>query len=303
MMNIRTKDLNLLVVFVTVAEELNLSRASKRIGLSQPALSHALSRLRLEFDDRLFIRSQRGLIATPKVATLLPRVRSLLEAAEGIYETEMSFGPARVERKVTLAATTYFEAQMISRLTQVLSEEAPKISLETRALSGGFPKAELESGEYDLAIAAYFLDLPESFKVRTLLKDPFVCVGSKKNPYHHAKRSIETYLNCKHLQIEVPAGVFAPVDQRLKEIGRQRKIVIRIGNFLTPPSILNESDLLLTCPLSLATRYSEMYPLAISDLPFRLPLLETKMVWHEKNQKDAFHSWLRDRVSDSVSTE
>src|SRR5450432_757940 len=112
-MNIRSKDLNLLAVFVGISEELNLSRASGRLGLSQPALSHALSRLRHEFSDPLFVRAQRGLVATPKVAVLLPQVRAVLAAAETLYGTGDVLDLAKLNRKVVIATTAYFEARAI----------------------------------------------------------------------------------------------------------------------------------------------------------------------------------------------
>jgi DNA-binding transcriptional LysR family regulator len=286
--------LNLLAVFVAIAEELNLSGASDRVGLSQPALSHALSRLREQFADPLFVRGQRGLIATPKVGVLLPQVRALLAMAENLYGPGEILNLAKLNRKVVIASTTYFEARAIAGFIKHAQTKAPSLQLETRSLSGGFPKRELESGEFDLAIAAYFDDIPNGFKIKTVFSDRFVCVCSKKNAYFKTKRTTADYLGRKHLQIEVPPGVFAPVDQYLEGKKQRRDISLRIGNFLTPPAILDKSDFLLTCPLSLAENYKEVYPLIITELPFWLPAIDTKMVWHEKNQRDPFHVWLRD---------
>jgi DNA-binding transcriptional LysR family regulator len=296
-MNIRSKDLNLLAVFVGISEELNLSRASGRLGLSQPALSHALSRLRHQFSDPLFVRGQRGLVATPKVAILLPQIRALLAAAENLYGTAEVLNVAKLNRRVVIASTAYFEARAIASFISHAQVKAPGLQIETRSLSSGFPKQELESGEFDLAIAAYFENVPSGFKMKTVFRDRFVCVCSKKNPYLKTKQTANDYLSRKHLQIEVPPGVFAPVDQHLKSKGKRREVSLRIGNFLTPPSILVKSDFLLTCPLSLAEKYREMFPLTIAELPFRLPSIDTKMTWHEKDDGDLFHIWLRDRLA------
>ena len=113
-MNIRDKDLNLLAIFVAIGEELNLSRASGRVGLSQPALSHALGRLRAQFGDPLFVRGQRGLIATPRVSALLPQARAILAKAESLYGAGEAFDLARMNRKVVIACTTYFETRAVS---------------------------------------------------------------------------------------------------------------------------------------------------------------------------------------------
>jgi DNA-binding transcriptional LysR family regulator len=299
MPNIRTKDLNLLSVFVVVAEEANLSRASERLGLSQPALSHSLAKLREEFSDPLFVRSQRGLTPTPRVAELLPQVRELLRVAERLYDAGNDFDPSKEDRHVRFALTTYAEVLLMKPLMAKLRKEAPKLKLETRALHEGLPKRELESGEIDVAIAAYFENLPESLRVKKLFADEFVCVCSKKNPYLKTKRKLADYLDATHLQIEVPPGVFAPIDRWLESKNRKRDIALRVGNFLTPPEVLLESSYLLTCPRGLAEHYVRLGALQIIDLPTELSPLETKMIWHEKNQKDPFHSWLRSVISEA----
>jgi DNA-binding transcriptional LysR family regulator len=292
-MNIRAKDLNLLPVFLVIAEELNLSRASERLGLSQPALSHALARLRKNFGDPLFVRGQRGLVATPKVNALVPQVRTLVDKAKSIYSPDSTLDLATLNRRVVIASTSYFEARTVAAFISQAQAIAPGLRIETRSLSGGFPKRELEASEFDLAIAAYFDELPHGFRVRTVFRDRFVCVCSSANAYLRTNQTLADYLNARHLQIEVPAGVLAPADQYLASKRKHRTISLRIGNFLTPPMILHRSDFLLTCPASLAETYCEMYPLAISQLPFSLAEIETKMVWHEKDQQDPFHTWLR----------
>jgi DNA-binding transcriptional LysR family regulator len=297
MLHNKNKDLNLLSILVVIGDELNLSRASERLGLSQPALSHALSRLREQFSDPLFVRGQRGLLATPKVSTLLPQVREVLARAESLYGSESPLDLAKIDRRVVIACTTYFESRIVATLIKLVSEKAPGVRLETVSLSGGFPKRELESGDLDLAIAAYFEELPNGFRIKTVFKDHFVCVCSKRNPYLKTPGTIESFLAARHIQIEIPPGVFAPVDRYLRDKKKSRTIVLRIGNFLTPARILHESDFLLTCPLSLAKNYEEMYPLAVTELPFGIPGIDTKMVWHEKNQHDLFHRWLRESVA------
>jgi DNA-binding transcriptional LysR family regulator len=296
-MNIKTKDLNLLGILLVVGEELSLTKASERLGLSQPALSHALARLREQFNDPLFVRGQRGLIATQRLEKLLPKVRNLLDQAQALYGGE-DLDLARLERRVVIAATTYFETRAIPALMRRAQNLAPGLRFETRSLAGGFPKAELESGDFDVAIAAYFADLPAGFRQRTIFNDRFICVCARDNSYLRSAKSLDDYLKARHLQIEVPPGVFAPVDQFLQSEKMQRAIAVRVGNFLTPAQILVGTDYLLTCPFSLAVRYSEAYPLALSELPFPLPSIDTLMVWHEKNQNDPFHAWLRTSIAE-----
>src|SRR5262249_11573397 len=196
-MNIRNQDLNLLATFVVISEELNLSRASQRLGLSQPAVSHALSRLRKQFSDPLFVRGQRGLVATPRVNTLLPQVRTLLAMAEKLYDPGKTLDLANLSRRVVIASTAYFETRAVGAFIRRAQIKAPGLRIETRSLSGGFPKRELESGEFDLAIAAYFDDLPNAFRIKDVFSEHFVCVCSRKNAFLKTKRATADYLAAK----------------------------------------------------------------------------------------------------------
>src|SRR5471030_1196617 len=128
-MNIRTKDLNLLPIFVAIAEELNLSRASSRLNLSQPALSHALSRLREQFDDPLFVRAQRGLVATPKVSGLLPQVREFISGAQQLYGPEEVLNLTKLNRKVVVASTAYYETRAVASFIKQARRTAPALQL------------------------------------------------------------------------------------------------------------------------------------------------------------------------------
>src|SRR5215470_6304365 len=165
-MHIRNKDLNLLAILVGIGEEMNLSRASGRLGLSQPALSHALSRLREQFGDPLFVRGQRGLVPTPRVSALLPQVRALLASAESLYGAGQTLDLINLKRRSVIASTTYFEARVIVDFLLHAQKVAPGLQFETIALSGGFPKRELESGDMDVAIAAYFDEVPDNFRIK-----------------------------------------------------------------------------------------------------------------------------------------
>jgi DNA-binding transcriptional LysR family regulator len=127
-MNVRTKDLNLLRILLVVGEELSLTKASERLGLSQPALSHALARLREQFDDPLFVRGQRGFIATRRVEDLLPELRGVLDRALALYEGDNELDLAKLERKVVIASTAYFEARAIPALMKMAQDVAPGVS-------------------------------------------------------------------------------------------------------------------------------------------------------------------------------
>ena len=262
MMNIRTKDLNLLPIFLTVAEELNLTRASDRLGLSQPALSHALGRLRQQFGDPLFVRGQRGLVATPKVAALLPKMRAVLDMAAGLYGSDAPLDLASLERKVVIASTAYFEARAIAPLIKRTQHAAPGLQSKRGRLPAAFPRRNSVRRNLMLP-SSLFRGVAEWLSSSNDFQRPVRLRVFGGKPVLRTRMTIDDYLDARHLQIEPPPGVFAPADHYLQSRQKIRNIVLRVGNFLTPAHILSETDYLLTCPMSLA---------AGTRKPIRLPL-------------------------------
>ncbi len=293
----KDNNLNLLKIFDILGHELNLSKASKILGIGQPALSHSLQLLREEFNDPLFVRAQRGLVATDKAIKLLPLIRKALEGLSEVYQREAASDFKKLEKNFTLASTGYFEIRVVEKLMNELQREAPQICLQTRSLQGEFPKGELETGEIDLAIAAYFKKLPKTFKVKSLGIDPHVCVCRKKSPYLKSKQTLNDYLAFDHVKIDIPPGQKATIDLTLEELKKKRKIVAYISNFFTPPLIVAANNVLLTCPETLAKSYCQYYDLEMTELPIKTAPIEIKMVWHQRNHNDKFHQWMRNTVS------
>ena len=300
MESLHQKNLNLLPTLIAIADDLNLSRTAERLRVTQPALSHALQKLRIEFGDPLFVRSSTGLIATSRCVELIKRTRNVLENASGLYRI-LTPDIAKIERTLTIASTTYFEQRAITQLLRRAAKEAPLIKFDFRPLSGELPKKELESGEYDIAIAAYFRQLPDGMRQRIIATDDFSCVTRKKHPYLSSKRKLESYLSFQHLAIAVPPGSEQPVDLALRQKEKRRDIGLSISNFLTPPLALLCSDLILTCPTALAELYASQHALAIAPCPIELAPLQVQAIWHERFHHDALHHWLRETLH-STST-
>lgn len=299
-MNITDKNLNLLPIFCVIGEELNLSRAGKRLGLSQPALSHALAKMREMFADPLFVRVPHGLAPTPKALSLAPQVAGLLESASQLFREE-ELAMKDLDRSFVLAATTYFEMRILGQMIQKLAKIAPNVTLTTVSLQGEFPKAELDRGEVDLAIAGYFQDLPQGLRSFSLGEDPHVCVARKDHPYLLTHQTVDDFVSCNHVMIAVPLTVRQKIDVELEKIGRSRRIVAHINNFLTAPVVVAQTDYLLTCPLTLAESYAQWFDLVISSTPIPVDPVRVQMVWHERNHSDALHRWFRKEVADLMA--
>lgn len=292
-MNILTKNMDLLHVLVAVGEEQNLTRAAYRLGLSQPAMSHALNRLRRDIGDPLFVRTARGLIPTPRAQALIPKAKELLLLAEAIYQTGPEENFLQRPRRFVLACTAYFEQRILDRLLARLEKDAPLTVLHTLPLHEGFPGDALARGEMDLAVAAYFQKVPGAFRLKTLGKDEHVCLMRKKHPFLRSPGGVADYLSYGHVKIAVPPGKTSAIDEKLADSGLERRIVAHLANFLTPAGVLAKSDLILTCPRTLAESYRRMFPLEIAALPIEVKPVEAKMAWHERCHQDQFHRWAR----------
>lgn len=299
MLGLQNYNLNLLPVLVAIAEERSLSLAAKRLKLTQPAISHALQKLREDFGDPLFVRAAHGMTPTARADELVAEVRRVLTPLATCY-TDISFDLRTVDRRITLAATTYFELRILKNILRILRNEAPLVRLDCLQLSGGFPKVELENGEIDVAVAAYFREVPAGMRLKALAEDPHVCLVSEGHSYIKAKNRLESYLDAEHLVIAVPPGVEQSVDVSLRGLKRERKIGARINNFMTPPLVLAGSDFILTCPRSLAEHYKKLHKLVVAPTPLPVASIEVKMVWHDRTQSDPLQKWFRVQIERAI---
>lgn len=300
-MNFANKDLNLLHCFKVLAEEKSLSSAAKRLGLSQPALSYQLKKLREQFDDQLFIRTRKGYVFSPRAELLIPEIGIILKAAEGLY-SKPRFNLKSYSREFVMASTTYFEAVVIEKLLATLRREAPLVSLKTVTLNDVPPIQGLDAGEYDLAIASYKMDIPKSFYSKKIGVDHQVCIVRRNHPYLAGERNLKSYLKFDHIKINVPINSVSRIDQVLetRKLGK-RKVVAKFNNFLTPAFVLLDSDYILTVPSRLARVYEKHFKLVSVPIPISKIEIETRMTWHERQDKDPFHCWIRQKLEEIFS--
>lgn len=295
--NIANVDLNLLVVFDAVLLERNTVRAAKRLGLTQPAISHALTRLRAQLGDRLFVRAPRGLIPTPKALALEKPVREILAASESVFFGSKLFEPYHATNTFRLATTDYFEKIGLPFLLQFLENNAPRTTLMSRPTGGYLPKQGLEDGEFDLAIAGFYHDVPSNFRQQKLFTDDFVAVTHAKRKVP-AKLTPEFYARQRHMVISPQGDLKTASREIMRGLGYEIHYAVGVTGFLSPARILTMTDLMLTCPRRLAEAYLENFPLKIHELPFKIPAMTIVQVWHERQQDDPAHQWLRQNLKE-----
>lgn len=294
-MDIKSKNLNLLLVFEALYLDRNVTKAAKRLGLSQPALSHALGRLRDDFDDELFVRSRKGVTPTPKASQQIAGVARILQQTRALY-SDSEFALENVIGRFTIATTDYEEHLLMPEFLPALAKAAPGIQVVVRPTVGLLPKVELEVGTIDLAIAGFFGELPEGFYQTTLFKDSYLCLVRKNHPQVGKSLSLTTYAALEHVLASPQGDLLGAVDQALTKKGLKRKVVAGLGNFHTPAAVVANSDLIATIPRRLAESYAQLYDLRTFPVPLSLEGFTVKAVWHARTHQSPTHLWLRQKI-------
>ena len=310
-MNIARVDLNLLVYLDVLLRERNVTRAAEELGISQPAMSNSLRRLRDLFDDPLLVRTSDGMIPTDRALELQPLVRNVLAAAEIAVLPKTEFDPTGSDRIFRIMASDYTEVTLLPHLLQRLRREAPGIRLDIMTPSD-VSFHDVERGKVDLVINR-FDSLPQSFHQVHLWDDSFSCVVSATNPIIK-KWTLKSYLASKHVWVSktgmgVGVGMTPDdvqrlgwVDEALGKLDAKREITVFTRHYQAALLLGEQDDLIVTIPSIAARTMSGNPNVVILEPPFEIPRMRLKMVWSPLLQRDPGHRWLR-QVIKSVSEE
>jgi len=302
-MNILSKDLNLLPVFQALNEERNVSRAAKRLHLSQPALSHALQRLREMFDDELFVRVARGVAPTPKALALAEPVDQMLTQARELWLGVDDFNPKNASGRLVIAATDFLEQIFAVELIAKVRREAPNVQILFRNTVGILPKAEMEKGQIDLAIAGFFGEVPEGFQEQQLMQYPYATVARAKHPeIAGSTLSLEQFLKAEHILVSLQGDFNGVIDRELAAKKLQRRVVLGVSSFMATLEIVSRSDLIATIPKMMADRQAKRFGLNVFAPPVKVAPIQMMQVWHTRTTRDPLRVWLRKVVADVASS-
>ena len=285
-------DLNLLVVFDALIAEGHATRAAERIGLTQPAVSHALNRLRALFGDPLFVRSPRGMVPTSLAQDIAPNVRSILEQVEGVLRGGRAFDPAASTRQFVLGLSDYAAFVLLPRLTARLDQEAPGVSLVVRNTSRSVGLPMLEDGTVEL-IAGNFPEPPTHMREELLYEEDFICAGRGDHPNLGEPLDLDRYLALRHIQVSMKGNPSGYLDALLAEKGLKRNVAVTVGHFLMAPMLVDASDLVATEPRRLFTPLAGRLPLRLFPPPIDIPQFRVVQTWHSRHDADPGHQWLR----------
>ena len=294
---IKGKNLNLLTVFAALWRERNVTKAAKAIGMTQPALSRALARLRVEFGDPLFVRVARGVSPTDRAAEIAESVIESLESLEHAYSSKSAFDPKTVQKVITIATNDYFEVVAASRLIPKLIAEAPGVTINFRTVFGAIPKEAMEKGEVDLVISGIYEQLPEGFYHQALLTDPYRSAVRKDHPL--ASINLNNFADLSHVLVTPKGDLGGIVDIALAKAKKKRRISVGLPNFLSAGWMVAHTDLILSAPGLIIENLKLFIPLRDFPTPVPLPHLELFQVWHARTHHDPIYKWLRQLISKS----
>lgn len=281
-------------------DERHLTRAGKRLGLSQSATSHALSRLRRVFGDPLFVRTSRGLTPTPRAHELAAPVGEALLALGRCFREQPGFEAASAARSFSVATSDYGSFVLAPKLIELVAHGAPNVDLWLRAVGAPFEE-QLSRGDVDVVVVpARKSELPAGIRSRRLYRERLVCLVRKDHPQVKKRLHLAAWTSMRHVLVApngTPGGV---VDAALTELGARRRVAVAVPHFLLAPHVVAESDLIVTVGERVAAAFAQLLPLRVVEPPVKLPTFDLRMYWHERLHRDPAQQWFREVVRRSA---
>lgn len=291
-MNLSKVDLNLFIVFDAIYTEANLTRAGQIVGITQPAVSNALSRLRETFNDPLFVRTAQGMVPTPMAQNIIGPVRNALQLLRVSVQESRIFNPLQANKTFRISMTDLIEAVILPPLFQRLRRQAPAVQIESFLAKRRETTKELAAGRIDFAVDAPLNTDPQVRHVK-LLEDRYVCAMRKGHPLAKDKISLDDYLSLTHIHISSRRSGLGLVDLALGKMGIQRKIALRSQHYLMASQVMQQTDMAMTVPESFAHRHGlHAVELPVNDVPAQ----ETHLYWHESTDQDPANRWMREQL-------
>ena len=289
-MKIKDTDLNLFIAFDVIYTEKNLTKSGQVLGITQPAVSNALARLRDLFNDELFIRTSRGMIPTPVANQLIGDIRNALSLIQNTISVSEKFDPSTAEMTFKISIGDTSEYRLLPLLIKELADIAPKVKVETYLTARKDAPRELASGAIDFSIDPP-LQSDQHLKHEKIYQEDYVMIVRKDHPIlKKQKITIEDYLDLSHIHISNRKTGMGHVDMTLYKLGLSRDIYLRAQHFLVAPYIVEQSDMAITTTKGFAVDRN----LAWRELPFDIDPLVLHLYWHENNDNESSSKWMRD---------
>ena len=299
-MNLRQIDLNLLVIFDALMREKSVTRAALHIGVTQPAVSNALNRLRHLFKDELLVRTPAGMEPTQRAEELGPAVDQILRAVNGLVDNPHAFDPRTADLTFHIRLSDVLAFLLLPQLAHSIAADAPAVHVETVHLSPHRTVEALESGAIDLAISTG-LHGSSAVREQPLFDDRLVCLSRAGHPRVAANPGLEDFLAARHIRVAQ-----SPVDDRLVDNwltthGHRRQISLTVPHWLSVPHVVRETNLIAVMSQRAAERFAQDPGIQLGELPVPDCAFTWSLYWHKRHQSNPAQQWLRDRVADATA--
>lgn len=288
-------DLNLFVAFDAIYTEGNITRAARKLNLTQSALSHALARLRDVFADPLFCRQGAEMVPSPLARALIGSVRHSLKTLTDSVQQARHFDPAAARRSFTIGLRPVLEATILPPLMARLRTEAPGVELASVQVDRRDLSAELAAGVLDLAVDV-LMPLNPDMRCRRLARDTQVVIARADHPGLDGWLDLERYLAHSHILVSSRRKGPGLEDMALAQIGRHRHIALRCQHYFAACRVAAASDMLLTMPEQYAHSATRNLATRIYPLPVEMPPLDVFLYWHGNVDADPANAWLREML-------
>ncbi|SUQ56319.1 Symbiotic regulator homolog 1 [Raoultella terrigena] len=287
-------DLNLLAAFDALMSECNVTRAATRVGVSQPAMSAALSRLRKLLGDPLFLRSAEGLLPTPRARELAEPISQALRQLEATLVRKPDFVPAVAKLTVNLGLSDYPAFVVLPALLEALAEQAPGISVNVHAFNDRDHAVDLlDAGAIDVAIGVPPTHSDGRILTRPILRDEFVTIIASKHPAARRGMNMKTYLSLPHALASPEGQRHGLVDQALAQLGQQRTLALTLPHMFALPAIVARTGMTATVMKRVALQSPAGRELAFFPPPVTLPEIVFYLIWHRRSDGHQAQKWLR----------
>ncbi|MRW83767.1 LysR family transcriptional regulator [Pseudoduganella sp. FT26W] len=293
-------DLNLLPIFIALMEERSVTRAATRLGITQPALSNALNRLRDTLRDPLFIRERYGIKPTQFAEEIAPLIAETLSRLDEVLLGRQHFDPATTTRQFNVAPNSYVEIVLMPRVFAKLRARAPGVKVSLMPFGTDLAETGVISGTTDMVIGR-MVDPPDNLIVQHLMDDGLACVVRADHPDIADSISKEQYERMRHVNVLPPGRMRVGLFQTLKQRGLERELAISVTHFLAVPEIIATTDYCATLPRLVCDQIAKDTRLKILPAPVDLGTFPVDMAWHVRYRHDPAHQWFRQLLVETAA--
>lgn len=297
-MHLASVDLNLFVVFDTIYAEGGITRAGRRLNLSQPAISHALARLREIFEDPLFTRNGHAMTPTPLARRLIEPVREALRGLEVTLTKVDRFDPTSTTKRFIIAMRDALESAVLAQFMRGIASSAPRIDISVVRAERRDLERELSAGTVDVALDV-LLPLPEEICRQRLGVEWLVVVARRQHPRVRATLELDNYLRQEHIAVSSRRRGLSPEDFELGRHNLRRRIRLRCQNYFAACRVVSETDLILTMPTRYARILNTQFGNRLLPFPLKVPAFDSYLYWHTNADADPANAWLRQQLLQS----